>query len=67
MYYQTSPGVPLNRCPTGVFLKTIRAAFAGSGEVEGGAFELEDLIVVIASCIDHVSVINLYRVDGADR
>lgn len=55
MYYQTSPGVPLNRCPTGVFLKTIRAAFAGSGEIEDGAFELEDLIIVIASCIDHVS------------
>ena len=45
----------LNRCPTGVFLQSIRQAFKGTGEIEDGSLELEDLIVIIASCIDHVS------------
>jgi len=39
-----------------MFLKTVRSAFAGTGEIEDGGFELEDLIVVVASCIDHVSI-----------
>jgi len=55
MYYQTSPGVALNRCPTNIFLNAIRKAFQGTGEIEDGTIELEDLIVIIASCIDHVS------------
>lgn len=55
LYYQTSPGVALNRCPTNIFLNTIRQAFRGTGEIEDGTIELEDLIVIIASCIDHVS------------
>jgi hypothetical protein len=55
MYYQTSPGVALNRCPTHIFLNAIRQAFKGTGEIEDGTIELEDLIVIIASCIDHVS------------
>jgi len=56
LYYQSSPQAPLNRCPTSMFLKTVRSAFAGTGEIEDGGFELEDLIVVVASCIDHVSI-----------
>ena len=36
-------------------LQTVRKAFEGTGEVEDGAVELEDIIIVIASCIDHVS------------
>jgi hypothetical protein len=56
LYYQASPQAPLNRCPTSMFLKTVRSAFAETGEIEDGGFELEDLIVVIASCIDHVSI-----------
>jgi hypothetical protein len=55
MYYQTSPGVALNRCPTSIFLNAIRQAFKGTGEIEDGTIVLEDLIVIIASCIDHVS------------
>ena len=54
LYYQTSPGVALNRCPTTIFLNAIRQAFKGTGEIEDGTIELEDLIVIIASCIDHV-------------
>jgi hypothetical protein len=57
MYYQTSPGVALNRCPTNIFLNAIRQAFRGTGEIEDGTIELEDLIVIIASCIDHVSTL----------
>lgn len=55
LYYRTLPGVALNRCPTSIFLQTIRKAFEGTGEIEDGTIELEDLIVIIASCIDHVS------------
>ena len=55
MYYQTTPGVALNRCPTNIFLNAIRQAFKGTGEIEDGTIELEDLIVIVASCIDHVS------------
>lgn len=55
LYYQTTPGVALNRCPTSIFLQSIRQAFRGTGEIEDGTIELEDLIVIIASCIDHVS------------
>lgn len=55
LYYRSLPGVALNRCPTSIFLQTIRKAFEGTGEIEDGTIELEDLIVIIASCIDHVS------------
>jgi hypothetical protein len=54
LYYRTSPGAALNRCPTNIFLNAIRQAFEGTGEIEDGTIELEDLIVIIASCIDHV-------------
>jgi hypothetical protein len=57
MYYQRSPGVALNRCPTNIFLYAIRQAFMGTGEIEDGTIELEDLIVIIASCIDHVGTL----------
>lgn len=65
LYYQTSPGVALNRCPTSIFLQSIRQAFKGTGEIEDGTIELEDSIVIIASCIDHVSYF-FTSVDGAD-
>jgi len=36
-----------------VFVKAASRTFAGSGEVEDGTIILEDIIVVIASLIDH--------------
>jgi hypothetical protein len=56
----------MNRCPTSIFLQSIKQAFKGTGEIEDGTIELEDLIVIIASCIDHVSRLIAPLVFGTD-
>ena len=67
-YYQSHPEAPRGRCPTWVFLQATQQAFAGSGEAEDGDIVLEDIICVLSSLIDQVSVVlvqneksNFYR------
>lgn len=54
-YYIASPSAPKNRCPTWVFETAAKQAFAGTGELEDGTIELEDIICVLSSLIDQVS------------
>jgi len=56
LHYQLGSGVSLNRCPTSIFLDVAQAAFAGSGELEDGTLVLEDIIVILSSLIDQVSL-----------
>ncbi|WRT64128.1 uncharacterized protein IL334_001057 [Kwoniella shivajii] len=53
MYYQLDPTAPKNKCPTWIFISVMHKTFLGSGEVEDGNIELEDIICVISSLIDH--------------
>ncbi|WVF70602.1 hypothetical protein IAT40_005394 [Kwoniella sp. CBS 6097] len=51
-YYSLDPSAAKNRCPTWVFLSATHQAFIGSGEIEDGNVELEDIICVISSLVD---------------
>ncbi|WVQ97325.1 hypothetical protein IAU59_004436 [Kwoniella sp. CBS 9459] len=52
-YYSLDPSAVKNRCPTWVFLSATHQTFVGSGEIEDGNVELEDIICVISSLVDH--------------
>ncbi|OCF33358.1 hypothetical protein I316_05100 [Kwoniella heveanensis BCC8398] len=52
IYYSLDPSAAKNRCPTWVFLSATHQTFSGSGEIEDGNVELEDIICVISSLVD---------------
>ncbi|WVW82279.1 hypothetical protein I302_104285 [Kwoniella bestiolae CBS 10118] len=52
-YYASDPNVPKNKCPTWVFVSSVYKTFLGSGGIEDGNVQLEDIICVISSLIDH--------------
>lgn len=54
-YYLSQPDAALNRCPTRVFVVAVQMAFKGSGEIEDGNTQLEDIICTLSTLIDHVS------------
>lgn len=58
-YYLSQPDAALNRCPTRVFVVAVQTAFRGSGEIEDGSTQLEDVICTLSTLIDHVSANNL--------
>ncbi|WVR05884.1 hypothetical protein IAU60_002910 [Kwoniella sp. DSM 27419] len=51
-YYALDPGATRNRCPTWIFVSAAYKTFLGSGEIEEGAVDLEDIICVISSLVD---------------
>ncbi|KAK6905691.1 hypothetical protein I203_106521 [Kwoniella mangroviensis CBS 8507] len=53
MYYSLDPTAPKNKCPTWIFVSSVYRTFLGSGEIEDGQVELEDVICVLSSLIDH--------------
>ncbi|WWC86234.1 uncharacterized protein L201_001107 [Kwoniella dendrophila CBS 6074] len=53
LYYSLDPNLPKNKCPTWIFISSVYKTFLGSGEIEDGSIELEDIICVISSLIDH--------------
>lgn len=55
-WYMLKPDAPKGRCPTWVFLAATRKAFKGSGDLEDGDVQKEDVIVALSSLIDQVGV-----------
>lgn len=56
LYYQITPDGVRGRCPTWIFLSAAARAFEGSGELEDGTVVKGDIICILASLIDHVSL-----------
>ncbi|WWC58748.1 uncharacterized protein I303_101292 [Kwoniella dejecticola CBS 10117] len=52
-YHQMDPSLPKNKCPTWIFVSATYRTFLGTGEIEDGTIELEDIICVLSSLIDH--------------
>ncbi|WWC66245.1 uncharacterized protein I206_100146 [Kwoniella pini CBS 10737] len=52
-YHQFDSSLPKNKCPTWIFISAVHKTFLNTGEIEDGSIELEDIICIISSLIDH--------------